>query len=132
MTRKARNNGLFICRIFVLCLVCLVALAPFYVAVCYAFKSKVEIARTKLAFPTSLYLGNFAEAIGLSNYFNSFKNSIIVAACVILIVVLSCSTAAYIIARKKNRIYNVIYYIFQLIILLPFQTIMFPLYRQLY
>ena len=106
MTRKAKHNGLFICRILVLCLVCVIALAPFYVAFCYAFKSKVEIAKTKLAFPTSLYLGNFAEAIGLSNYFNSFKNSIIVAACVIIIVVLSCSTAAYIIARKKTRFYN--------------------------
>ena len=44
--------GLFICRILVLCLVCVIALAPFYVAFCYAFKSKVEIAKTKLAFPT--------------------------------------------------------------------------------
>ena len=132
MTRKAKYKVLLSGRIFILCLVCLIALAPFYVAVCYAFKSKVEIAQTQLAFPTRLYLGNFAEAIGLSNYFNSFKNSILVAALVILIVVLSCSTAAYIIARKRTKIYNAIYYIFQLIILLPFQTIMFPLYRQLY
>ena len=119
-------------RIFFLCIVCLIALAPFYVAVCYAFKSKVEIAKTKLAFPTTLYLGNFKEAVGLANYFNSFKNSVIVAAFAILIVVVICSMAAYIITRRNDRFYNTMYYIFQLIILLPFQTIMFPLYRQLY
>ena len=72
-TKKQLFQGL---RIFFLCIVCLIALAPFYVAVCYAFKSKVEIAKTKLAFPTTLYLGNFTEAVGLANYFNSFKNSV--------------------------------------------------------
>ena len=128
-TKKQLFQGL---RIFFLCIVCLIALAPFYVAVCYAFKSKVEIAKTKLAFPTTLYLGNFKEAIGLANYFNSFKNSVIVAAFAILIVVVICSMAAYIITRRNDRFYNAMYYIFQLIILLPFQTIMFPLYRQLY
>ena len=128
-TKKQLFQGL---RIFFLCIVCLIALAPFYVAVCYAFKSKVEIAKTKLAFPTTLYLGNFTEAVGLANYFNSFKNSVIVAAFAILIVVVICSMAAYIITRRNDRFYNTMYYIFQLIILLPFQTIMFPLYRQLY
>lgn len=132
MTRKEKKKLLLACRVTVLCLVCLIALAPFYVAFCYAFKSKSEIASTKLAFPTSLYLGNFAEAVGLSNYFNSLKNSAIVAVCVIAIVVVICSTGAYIIARKNNRFYNGVFYVFQLIILLPFQTIMFPLYRQLY
>lgn len=132
MTRKGRKKLLFSGRVLVLCVVCLIALAPFYVAFCYAFKSKSEIASTKLAFPTRLYLGNFADAIGLSNYFNSLKNSAIVAVFVIVIIVLVCSTGAYIIARKNNRLYNSVYYVFQLIILLPFQTIMFPLYRQLY
>lgn len=127
-----KKHTLLAARILVLCFVCLIALAPFYVAVCYAFKSKVDIAKTKLAFPDTLYLGNFKEAVGLANYFNSLKNSVIVAACVIAIIVVICSTAAYIIARKNTPFYNAMYYIFQLIILLPFQTIMFPLYRQLY
>ena len=41
-------------RVTVLWLFALICLAPFYVAVCYAFKSKTEFAKTKLAFPTTL------------------------------------------------------------------------------
>ena len=50
----------------------------------------------------------------------------------VLIIVTISSTGAYIIARKNNKFYNAVYYLFQLIILIPFQTVMFPLYRQLY
>lgn len=121
-------NGL---RILVLGIFCLICLAPFYVAICYAFKSKADFASTKLAFPTKLYLGNFAEAVGLDHYFTSVKNSFIVAVCMVLIIIVFCSTGAYIIARKNNRFYNLVFYLFQLVILLPFQAIMFPLYREL-
>lgn len=101
-------------------------------AVCYAFKSKTEFAKTKLAFPTTLYLQNFKDAFALKNYFNSVKNSAIVAVCVVLLIVVICSMSAYIITRKNNKFYNFIFYFFQMVILIPFQTIMFPLYRELY
>lgn len=121
-------DGLRIIALFAVSVICL---APFYVAVCYAFKSKEMFARTKLAFPASLYLGNFKEAIELKNYFTSVKNSVIVAAAVVTILVVVCSMGAYIITRKNNRFYNTVFYVFQMVILVPFQTIMFPLYRQL-
>ena len=34
-------------------------------------------------------------------------------------------------SRKNNKPYNAIFYIFQLVILIPFQTVMFPLYKEL-
>ncbi len=116
-------------RVTVLWLFALICLAPFYVAVCYAFKSKTEFAKTKLAFPTTLYLQNFVDAFELKNYFNSVKNSAIVAICVVILIVIICSMSAYIITRKNNKFYNFIFYFFQMVILIPFQTIMFPLYR---
>lgn len=64
-------------RIAVLWLFALICLAPFYVAVCYAFKSKTEFAKTKLAFPTTLYLQNFKDAFALKNYFNSVKTALL-------------------------------------------------------
>ena len=119
-------------RVTVLWLFALICLAPFYVAVCYAFKSKTEFAKTKLAFPTTLYLQNFVDAFELKNYFNSVKNSAIVAICVVILIVIICSMSAYIITRKNNKFYDFIFYFFQMVILIPFQTIMFPLYRELY
>lgn len=131
MIKTPKQKALDGLRITLVGLFCLICLAPFYVAVCYAFKSKEMFARTKLAFPTSLYLGNFREAVKLDNYFTSVKNSAVVAVLVVLIIVVFCSTGAYIIARKNNRFYNAVFYLFQLVILLPFQTIMFPLYKEL-
>ena len=118
-------------RILALSFLALICLAPFYVAVCYAFKSKVDFAQTKLAFPTHLYLGNFIDALNVRNFFDSVKNSAIVAVCMVVIIILFCSSGAYIIARKNNKFDNAVYYIFQLVILIPFQTVMFPLYKEL-
>ena len=106
-------------------------LSPFYVAVCYAFKSRTEFAKTKLAFPTSLYLQNFLDAVKVPNYFTAFKNSVIVAVLMVSIIIIVSSTGAYIITRKRNKFYSMFYYIFQLVILIPFQTLMFPLYKEL-
>ena len=118
-------------RILVLILTCVVCLAPFYVALCYAFKSKEEFAKTKLAFPTSLFWGNFQDAFAIDNYFTSVRNSLVVAIVMVVVIVVFCSMGAYIIARKRNKFYSAVFYVFQLIILLPFQSIMFPLYREL-
>lgn len=121
----------FSINFLILSVVCILMLAPFYVAVCYAFKSRTDFVKTKLAFPTSLYLDNFMEAVAVPNYFTAFRNSVIVAVCMVLLIVLVSSTGAYIITRKNNKIYNIFYYVFQLVILIPFQTLMFPLYREL-
>ncbi len=119
-------------RIGCLWLFALICLAPFYVAFCHPFKSKADFAETQLAFPTTLYLQNFKDALELKNYFNSVKNSAIVAIGVVILIIIFCSMSAYMITRRNNKFYNVIFYIFQMVILVPFQSIMFPLYKELY
>ena len=131
MIRTKKNITLNCLRIFALILFCLICLAPFYVAFCYAFKSKQEFAKTKLAFPTYIDLTNFRDALGMKDYFITMRNSAVCAFFMVLIVVVLCSLAAYIIARRNNKFYNFVFYIFQLVILIPFQTIMFPLYKEL-
>lgn len=126
-----RKKRVHIGNIMALVVISIMILSPFYVAVCYAFKSRTDFAKTKLAFPTSLYLKNFTEAIAVPNYFTAFKNSVIVAVFMVLIIILVSSTGAYIITRKNNKFYGMFYYIFQLVILIPFQTLMFPLYQEL-
>ena len=67
----------------------------------------------------------------MRDYFITMRNSAICAFFMVLIVIVCCSLAAYIIARRNNKFYNFVFYIFQLVILIPFQTIMFPLYKEL-
>lgn len=131
MMKTTKNRILNAVRILALSFLAIICLAPFYVAICYAFKSKVDFAKTKLAFPTSLYMGNFVDALHVRNFFDSVRNSAVVAILMVVIIILFCSSGAYIIARKNNRFYNAIYYVFQLVILIPFQTVMFPLYKEL-
>ena len=131
MIKTTKNRILNAVRILALSFLAIICLAPFYVAICYAFKSKVDFAKTKLAFPKSLYMGNFVDALHVRNFFDSVRNSAVVAILMVIIIILFCSSGAYIIARKNNRFYNAIYYVFQLVILIPFQTVMFPLYKEL-
>lgn len=118
-------------RIVVLWFIALCFLFPFYFAILYAFKTPVEIANNPISFPTELNLSNFVQALQLPDYVSGFFNSLITAIIVVGLVVLVTSMAAYKIVRKNNPLYNFFYYLFQFSILLPFQVIMFPLYRQL-
>ena len=129
MIRTKKRIALDTIRILALIVVSLICLAPFYVALCYAFKSKQEFAKTKLAFPTYLDLTNFKDALGMRDYFITMRNSAVCAFFMVLIVVILCSLAAYIIARRNNKFYNFVFYIFQLVILIPFQTIMITLLK---
>lgn len=121
-------NGI---RIFLLFVITILFLFPFYFAILYAFKTPVEIADNPISFPTKLNLQNFVQAIHLPNYVSGFFNSVITAVIVVFLVVFATSMAAYKIVRKNNKFYNALYYTFQLSILLPFQVIMYPLYSQL-
>jgi len=47
----------------------------------------------------------------------------------VLLTITVCSMAAYMIARNNNRFYNFFYYLFMSSIMLPFQVLMFPLYK---
>lgn len=113
-------------------LLTLVFIAPFYIAIVYAIKSPQETAITGIAFPTSIYLENFKEAIQISNFFNATKNSTIVTILSIVLLMLISSMAAYVIARNsKSKIYNALYYIFLAALLLPFQVVMLPVFMTL-
>lgn len=110
-------------------LVALVFLSPVYIMFDYSFKSQVEIMNTGLAFPKSLKLDNFIEAVKTSNLGLSMYNSVVSVVFMTLITIIASSMAAYIISRKNNRLYNSVYYIFLAAIILPFQVIMLPLYQ---
>jgi raffinose/stachyose/melibiose transport system permease protein len=109
----------------------LLFIAPFYVVIVYAVKSKQEIAFTGFAFPTVIHWENFSKGIEMSNFFRALSNTMITAGIGTLALTVFSSMAAYIIARRKSRLYKASYYIFMITILIPFQAIMFPLYLQL-
>ncbi|MFA6504878.1 MAG: carbohydrate ABC transporter permease [Treponemataceae bacterium] len=117
--------------IFVKVILAALFLAPFYITLCYSVKTREEITKTGLAFPTIFHLSNFTEAMEMANFFLALKNSILTTVPAVIVLTLICTTASYIIARKNNRFYNAWYYLFLGTILIPFQTLMLPLYVNL-
>ncbi len=112
-------------------MIVLLFLSPFCIAIIYSLKSDSEIAASPIALPHKLHWENYVEAIQKSNFFVALKNSFLITAIGTILLVLICSMAAYVISRnmKKNKYYNILYYVFQATIMLPFQVIMFPLYK---
>ena len=109
-------------------LVTLLVISPFYIAIIYSVKSKPELVTNRLALPKVIHWDNFTRAIETSNFGLALKNSLITTVVAVFVITLICTMSAYIIARKNNRFYNTIYYIFVGAMIIPFQSIMTPLY----
>ena len=109
-------------------LVTLLVISPFYIAIIYSVKSKPELVTNRLALPKVIHWDNFTRAIETSNFGLALKNSLITTVVAVFVITLICTMSAYIIARKNNRFYNTIYYIFVGAMIIPFQSIMTPVY----
>lgn len=114
--------------LFIKIVVTLFVISPFYIAVIYSVKSKPEMVTNRLSFPKRIHWDNFSRAIETSNFGLALKNSFITTIVAVFLITIICSMAAYIIARKNNRFYNTVYYIFIGAMIIPFQSIMTPLY----
>ena len=108
--------------------VALIVIAPFYVAIIYSVKSKPELVVNRLAWPRTIHWENFTNAIQVSNFSLAVKNSLITTVFTVIITTMICSMAAYMIARKNTKFYNFLYYMFLGAMIIPFQSIMTPLY----
>lgn len=114
--------------VFVKLAMTLLVISPFYIALIYSVKSKQEMVTDRLAFPKTIHWDNFTRAIETSNFGLALRNSLVTTVLAVLFITLTCTMASYIIARKNNRFYNLIYYLFVGAMIIPFQSIMTPLY----
>lgn len=80
-----------------------IMLLPLFYMVMMSLKTSTEIAQEPLGLPSSLYLGNYAEALASMDYLRSVLNSLGITLSVIFIVVVVGSMAAYPLARLQNR-----------------------------
>ena len=110
-----------------------ITLIPFYVSVIYSIKYKNEITINHLAWPKNPTLENYVRVITENEQFLvGLKNSILTTVPTILILMVVCSMVAWVLARNNSRFYQIMYTVFTLGTLIPFQCIMLPLYLNLY
>lgn len=116
-------------RIALLYAIAVLFLFPFYIAIVYSLKTPVETAASPLSLPKHIAWSNYADAIAASHFFMALRNSVVATVGTVSLTILVCSMGAYVIARNQNRFYSFFYYLFMSSIMLPFQVLMFPLYK---
>ncbi|WP_110929928.1 carbohydrate ABC transporter permease [Paenibacillus bouchesdurhonensis] len=100
---------------------------PLYLVITNSFKTKAEIFTNKLGFPSNPTLANYKDAFLALDFYKSFANSLIIACGSVLIICVCTSMAAYALSRRPGKISSIIYFVYALLMLVPFQAIMIPL-----
>lgn len=113
--------------IFTCMLLAFVFLFPIVILLFNSFKSLKEIYLSVLALPQALDLENYIQAFSELDYFRSIRNSLTVTITVTTANVLCCSMAAWVLVRYKTRTSTVVFTVFSVAILVPFQCVMLPL-----
>lgn len=108
----------------------LVYVFPFLVSILLAFKDKKETAQNVLALPRRLHWENFVNAVEKANILHSMKNSVIVTVASVILVLIVASMAGYAIGRQYHKKgYRLYEMVLTAAMMIPFQTLMIPLYK---
>lgn len=106
----------------------LVCLVPIFWVPANSLKTTRENALNPLGPPTTFRWDNYAEAWTVGRFGRYFANSIIVTVPIVIGSVGLSSLASYSLARFKIPGSNLIFYTFLLGLMVPFQSIMIPLF----
>ena len=108
---------------------------PLYVTVVIAFKQPSEMTNSItgiLSLPETWSLANFAEAMRVTDFWNSLGNSILLTLATVVISIALHSMIGYVIGRNKDKHkgYNFIYLYIVSGMFVPFAILMMPLVKQ--
>ena len=114
---------------------CLTIFFPLYMAVIIAFKQPSEMTNDiagALSFPSSWSFDNFAEAMRVTDFWNSLGNSLLITIITVVLALVIHSLAGYAIGRSmaKSKFYNFVYLYIVSGMFVPFAILMMPLVKQ--
>lgn len=114
---------------------CVTVFFPLYMAVIIAFKQPTEMTNDiagALAFPSTWSFSNFAEAMRVTDFWNSLGNSLLITAATVILAIVIHSLAGYAIGRNmaKSKWYNLAYLYIVSGMFVPFAILMMPLVKQ--
>lgn len=112
-----------------LLLICIIMLTPIYYLLVTTFKTPEQAVKNPLGFPVQFTPDNYIKAVRAMNYATSFKNNVIITLVSVVFLLVFASMAAYVIARGSSRIWKLMYSVFLVGLIIPFQVSIIPLYR---
>ena len=110
-------------------LIGMLMLIPIYYLVITTFKTPAEAALSPLGLPEHLTFANYRKALGAMNYGKALMNNVIITGTSVILLLVFASMAAYVVARSRKRIFKVMYSIFMMGLIVPFQIAIIPLYK---
>ena len=119
--------------VIILCCIILAAFFIFPILLLFinSFKSLKEIYISVLQLPKTLNLDNYISAFKELDYLNAIKNSLIITCTVTVANVICCSMAAWVLVRYKTKTSKLIFTIFSVAVLVPFQCVMLRLLAEM-
>lgn len=126
-----KNRGLTMLKYAVLVFFVLVALVPIVVMWMAALKTSNEIFRDPFSLPTVLHWENLVKAWTVGRFRQYLGNSLIVTIPTVAGVVALSSLAGYAFGKLKFAGSQAFFYLFLLGLMVPFQSIMIPMYYDL-
>lgn len=118
MRRKKRIYGAL--KQLVALILCAIVLVPFAIIVVNSLKTSAEAKLMRLTWPSSgVQWGNFAKVIDRGNLISAFFNSALYAISGTALAVFLGAAAAFVLARRKSRLTDTIYFYLVMGIVLP-------------
>ena len=107
-------------------------LAPIYLTLSIALKTRAETTANFFSPPTRLYLDNFISVINKANFWLMVQNSAFITVVSLLIMLIAVPMVSYAISRNASKAYyKWVYTIILMGIFVPFQAVMLPIYRHM-
>lgn len=107
----------------------LFCLMPLGMALLNSFKTNGELLTDVLAWPEQLRFENYVRTFEKMNYMKSLVNTVFLSGLSVTIMIVFSALAGWKLCRTKTRLSRVILMLFIFSMLIPFSSIMIPLYR---
>lgn len=125
---KNRNIQLFFLNIIYL-IIGAIMFMPIYYLVVTTFKTPAEASASPLGLPSHFTLDNYITAFKAMHYPRALMNNTIIVVFAVVLLVVFASMASYVIARSNNKLFKVMFFIFMVGLIIPFQVAIIPLYK---
>ena len=121
--KEGRKSRIVLKSILWLCLG-FIFMLPVFLIIMNAFKPNGDILTSFIAFPKSLYLENYTEAMQIMNFWTVFRNTMFVTVCTVVLAGAVSFMGAYGIAHLQKKTGDRLYNLFVIGQIIPFHAIM--------
>lgn len=127
MKRKIKFSNVLIYTFLVIS--ALFCLFPLLMALMNSFKTNGELLTNVMAWPEKLQFNNYTRTFDKMNYLRSLANTIFLSGLSVTLMILVSALAGWKLCRTKTKLSSLVLMFFIFSMLIPFSSIMIPLYR---